>query len=85
MKYLLPTIALALTGSAGFILGRAHEATLAIPTQYSALSLNGGNDAQCQDYRLGAIASPQEIASMLADASQGAAQSGCVNLIVEGE
>jgi hypothetical protein len=82
MKYLLLIIALAATVLAGFAVGKAQPK--ADVSYYEALSLNGGANDQCQDYVIGEVASGQEIAAMLNEASKGAAQYGCVNLMVEG-
>lgn len=49
------------------------------------LTLSGGDDSQCQDYRIGSYASGEEIAAFLRDAAQGARVTGCVNLIIQQE
>jgi hypothetical protein len=70
MKYLA---AIALTLSAAALTQARHD----------VLSLNNGNDSQCQDYVIGDIATGAEIAAMLREAANGAERYGCVNIIVE--
>lgn len=48
-------------------------------------SLTLGNTGDCQEYRIGSIATRGEVAAMFADARQGALDSGCVTITVEEE